>query len=373
MIYRSIWEEDFVLYDSVSTLEYHDDNTESGVRYNYAVSAKNTRQLESAKVGPVSAIPVALDKDILFYDMNQEGTPHFDPYQPSYVELIANSLQPILSVEFHDIDDESLQFKKMSRYSVVVFDSEKRGGKFPVHMRDSLGYYFAGGGRALFIIPNASANDLSIGSPKVNRFEEGNFFKEFLHLDSSVTNGIVLRDNALWGDLEGCQAQSSEHLSLTVDSAKLAAAPVEIQGAIPLAGCLYPDDDVEVWYRYQSLYPDSIFHDQINGIAYTDSACRFVLFNFQLSLMSETSSIIALRQALEYLGVDVSCGDVNADYRVDIGDAVFLIDFLYREGPPPVIEGNADVNCDEGIDLGDAMEIINIIFRNTSGLNCCRD
>jgi len=153
---------------------------------------------------------------------------------------------------------------------------------------------------------------------------------------------------------------------------KLEAAVIDIHGYIPYAGFLYPDDEAEIIYRYQSLYPDSIFHEQINAIAYADEIYRFVFFNFPLCLMAETSNLMALRQAMEFLGVYMDCGDINDDDRLDVGDAVFLIDYLYRAGPPPADMKRADVDCNGGADVGDAVAVINLIFRDAPGLSCCQ-
>jgi hypothetical protein len=231
--------------------------------------------------------------------------------------------------------------------------------------------YLSHGGRALFIIPNASTTDLPTVKPKLQYYGEGDFFHDLLHLDSVMINAIVLRDGKLHGDLSGCLSESPGYPDLEADSAKLVLAPVEIGGYIPLAGFLYPQDDVELIYRYQSMYPDSVFHNQVNGIAYADEICRFILFNFQLSLMGEPSNIIALRKALEFLGVDINCGDVNDDSRLDVGDAVLLVNYLFRAGPPPGDWHRADVNCDQEVDLGDAVVIVNVIFWDWPGLNCC--
>jgi hypothetical protein len=371
MIYRSVWDETMDLYDSVSALEYHDYGAESGVKYNYMVAAKNSLQLESSPIGPVSAMPMALDKGVLFYDMNFDDAQAFDPYHRRYVDRLVHAIQPGISMDYHDIEGGDLSFKAMSHYTVIIFDSEKRGGKLLRANADSLGYYMTSGGKALFIVPNASGVDLSVSGPKLCEYAEGDFCHDILRLDSVIVNGIIIRENQLWGDLTGCRSLTPEYPALEVDSSKLIAAPIPVQGYIPLAGYLYPRDSVEILYRYQSMYPDSNFHEQINGIAYACETYQFVLFNFQLSLMTEPANTIAFRRALEYLGVDLTCGDVTGDNWLNVGDVVMLIDYLYRGGSPPE-EYRADVNCDGAVDLADALAIINIIFREGPGLRCCR-
>ncbi|MCP4566960.1 MAG: hypothetical protein GY841_05205 [FCB group bacterium] len=57
-------------------------------------------------------------------------------------------------------------------------------------------------------------------------------------------------------------------------------------------------------------------------------------------------------------------GDVNNDCFINVGDAVFLINYIFKNGPPPVPLEAGDVNCDEAINVGDAVSVINYIFKN---------
>ncbi len=57
-------------------------------------------------------------------------------------------------------------------------------------------------------------------------------------------------------------------------------------------------------------------------------------------------------------------GDANDDAFVDIGDPVFLINYIFKSGPPSACNAEADVNTDCAVDIGDAVDLINFIFRN---------
>lgn len=63
------------------------------------------------------------------------------------------------------------------------------------------------------------------------------------------------------------------------------------------------------------------------------------------------------------------CGDVNGDWRVNIGDAVYLINFIFKLGPAPISVYAGDANADGRINIGDAVYLINYIFK--SGLAPC--
>lgn len=57
------------------------------------------------------------------------------------------------------------------------------------------------------------------------------------------------------------------------------------------------------------------------------------------------------------------CGDANKDGPVDIGDAVYIINTVFKSGPVSDPECIADANGDEGTDVGDAVYLINCIFK----------
>ncbi|MDD4052048.1 MAG: dockerin type I repeat-containing protein [candidate division Zixibacteria bacterium] len=56
-------------------------------------------------------------------------------------------------------------------------------------------------------------------------------------------------------------------------------------------------------------------------------------------------------------------GDANGDRNVNVGDAVFLISYIFRGGPPPYVPKAGDVNGDCKVNVGDAVYLISYIFR----------
>jgi hypothetical protein len=63
-------------------------------------------------------------------------------------------------------------------------------------------------------------------------------------------------------------------------------------------------------------------------------------------------------------------GDVNADGAVNAGDIVFLLDYLFRDGPAPHPLEVGDVNCDEVITAGDVVFLIEYLFRGGPEPSC---
>ncbi|MCK4224197.1 MAG: S8 family serine peptidase [candidate division Zixibacteria bacterium] len=57
-------------------------------------------------------------------------------------------------------------------------------------------------------------------------------------------------------------------------------------------------------------------------------------------------------------------GDVNGDEEINLADVVYLINYLYKEGPPPSPLFLGDVNCDDEVDIGDVVYLINYLYQN---------
>ncbi|MEE9441712.1 MAG: M14 family zinc carboxypeptidase [candidate division Zixibacteria bacterium] len=61
---------------------------------------------------------------------------------------------------------------------------------------------------------------------------------------------------------------------------------------------------------------------------------------------------------------DIPCGDANNDNAVNVGDAVYIINTIFKGGPEPPTLTAGDPNCDGQSNVGDAVYLINHIFKN---------
>jgi hypothetical protein len=75
---------------------------------------------------------------------------------------------------------------------------------------------------------------------------------------------------------------------------------------------------------------------------------------------SETSAIDG---QVTMIGYDFRRGDGNGDGTVNIGDAVYLINFIFRGGPAPVPNEAGDPNCSDNVDIGDIVYLVNYVFK----------
>ena len=54
-------------------------------------------------------------------------------------------------------------------------------------------------------------------------------------------------------------------------------------------------------------------------------------------------------------------GDVNGDFQIDSKDLIFLVNFIFREGPEPV-PGTGDPNCDSSVTILDLFLLVDHVF-----------
>ncbi|MGB8658282.1 MAG: FG-GAP-like repeat-containing protein [Candidatus Zixiibacteriota bacterium] len=71
-----------------------------------------------------------------------------------------------------------------------------------------------------------------------------------------------------------------------------------------------------------------------------------------------------------YFAVWYLTGDATADWKVDAGDVVYLINYLFRGGPAPNPPQRADVTCNGIVDSGDIVFLINFLFRAGPAPSC---
>jgi hypothetical protein len=67
------------------------------------------------------------------------------------------------------------------------------------------------------------------------------------------------------------------------------------------------------------------------------------------------------------------CGDANGDGSVNVGDAVFLISYVFKGGAAPIPVCAGDANGDGGTNVGDAVYMIAYVFKGGAPpvATCC--
>lgn len=59
-------------------------------------------------------------------------------------------------------------------------------------------------------------------------------------------------------------------------------------------------------------------------------------------------------------------GDANGDGIIDVGDPIYLLNYLFKGEDPPIPWEAGDVNCSGQVDLGDAIYLLGYLFKSGS-------
>ncbi|MCK4224735.1 MAG: choice-of-anchor J domain-containing protein [candidate division Zixibacteria bacterium] len=89
-----------------------------------------------------------------------------------------------------------------------------------------------------------------------------------------------------------------------------------------------------------------------------------------LEALTVTAQDYCNADTLSFMVRTYLCGDVNADAVIDIGDVVYVVNYLYKNGPDPDPLEAGDANCDGIIDLGDVVYLINYLFKGGPEPGC---
>jgi len=68
--------------------------------------------------------------------------------------------------------------------------------------------------------------------------------------------------------------------------------------------------------------------------------------------------------------VETLWGDANRDGDVSVSDVVYLINFLFKGGPPPNPFNIVDTNCDGEVSISDAVYLVNYLFKGGPEPGC---
>jgi len=64
-------------------------------------------------------------------------------------------------------------------------------------------------------------------------------------------------------------------------------------------------------------------------------------------------------------------GDANSDAEINVGDAVYMINYVFMNGPSPIpVDMAGDSNCDANADIADAVYVINFVFKSGPAPDC---
>jgi hypothetical protein len=73
---------------------------------------------------------------------------------------------------------------------------------------------------------------------------------------------------------------------------------------------------------------------------------------------------------IKYVSASFLRGDANRDGAINVADIVYLINYLFRDGPVPPHWDSGDANCSKMIDIVDVICLINYLYRGGPPPGC---
>ncbi|MFH1701312.1 MAG: Ig-like domain-containing protein [Candidatus Zixiibacteriota bacterium] len=223
-----------------------------------------------------------------------------------------------------------------------------------------------GGGNADIIVQNNPTNSeilFSAGMPKTFRFTPN-----YVQAGTYNVLFIALKDGLA----------DSEYVSITVqeagNQAPIFTSPTDTMTVILGESIEYHilaiDPDLDpIFFWMINPPPNSVLVDSGNGAAsltFTPDASQngaMHLFRYVVEDPAGlTDTLLKWTRVATFLR-----GDANNDETVNIADAIFIVNFVFKQGAAPVVMEAADVNND-GVDgpivnIGDALYLVNFIFK----------
>jgi len=133
-------------------------------------------------------------------------------------------------------------------------------------------------------------------------------------------------------------------------------------------------NDSSLFIGFQPAKDSVCFRSTDNGATWVNTGALFDAYNVLCLLQTDDGAIYAGTtpdgDVFKYLMGTYVSGDANGDGVVNVADVVYLINYLFINGPPPSPVEAGDVNCDGKIDVSDVVYLINYLFINGPTPGC---
>jgi len=122
------------------------------------------------------------------------------------------------------------------------------------------------------------------------------------------------------------------------------------------------------------VHQGTITYDSLTRVAISDPDSVFqvgeiVTVELTTDMQSSQGVPLASNYAWSF-PIMVNAGDCNADGVIDVGDVVYLVNYLYKGDSPPDPLEAGDTNCDQIVNVGDIIYLVNFLFKGGPPPSC---
>jgi hypothetical protein len=292
----------------------------------------------------VKAVPATFDRGVLLVDETQEGG-HNPPQAIQRAFYDSVLLDTDYYTIFIDSPEDFLTKSRAGQYSPVIWVDDDEDTHLLSYSLDNIEWYL--GYDADFLLAGWQTIYTITGQ---RHFYPGSFYYDNLGITYIAQNPQTDFTGATglngWPDLE-----VKNH-------------PI-YQNRLPDIDIFTESAQAEVIYTFDSYSSHPFFGDKPVGVALDTYHGKRVVLGFPLYWLTEASAQALVAKVLEYFAEEsVLYGDVNGDWSMSILDVTYLINYLYKDGPPPERMNNADVDNSCAINLLDVTYMINYLYKN---------
>jgi hypothetical protein len=118
-----------------------------------------------------------------------------------------------------------------------------------------------------------------------------------------------------------------------------------------------------VWRIQNGEFPNGLKLDSLSGIIHgATSDSGFFTFTLQAEDGGSQTDTQVLILAVAF-DTAASC-DLVYDGALTVADVVYLVNYIFKSGPEPLVYACGDMNCDEEVTIIDAVYLVNYLFKN---------
>jgi len=335
------WE---ILADNYNGTSLLDQDVIGQTEYSYRLTVVDNDGHESDSSDITSCFLASFDAGVLIVDETHTGdiNPTEQAQSVYYNNMMGDNPHTIVTVEQAG---DYLSHGDMGKHNPMFWIDDDNQTHIWMDYIDSLNWYFDYENDFLL----AGWRSLTALTGNTN-FYSGSFIHDRFGI-SSVGENILMRFVGANGE--------GDWPDLVVDPS----APNE--GHLDFIQVIFPQEGAETIYQFETDPYHIGYQDKSVGIAYDTRQGKRVMLGFPLYWLTPESAEALVTRVLQYFD-EVSppvFGDCNGDYRVNILDVTYLINYVYMSGEPPIEMNHGDPNGDCAINILDVTYAISYLYQ----------